>query len=95
MTALEQVLSRSVGEPNTGCMLWLGALTGRGYGAARVGEKVVEVHRLVASLQAGRALQRGEVVMHRCDVPTCVNPDHLVVGTHSQNLRDAYARGRR
>ena len=50
----------------------------------------------VASLieHKGISPKNGQVVMHSCDIPSCVNPDHLQIGTQSQNILDSYKRGR-
>jgi hypothetical protein len=50
-------------------------------------------HRYVEERTRG-AMRRGEVVRHRCDNPICVNPDHLLRGTHADNHRDMEDRGR-
>ena len=42
----------------------------------------------------GRGLKHGEQVLHRCDTPRCVNPAHLFVGTHAENMRDRERKGR-
>jgi hypothetical protein len=80
---------RSIPEPNTGCWLWLGGVTGSGYGAAS--GKLA--HRMAFEAFWG-SIPKGLVVRHRCDQPVCVNPEHLVVGTHADNMRDKTARGR-
>ena len=51
-------------------------------------------HR-AAFLLAGNTLQPGNVIRHTCDVPHCLNPEHLIEGTQAENLQDAIDRGRR
>ena len=51
-------------------------------------------HR-AAFLLAGNTLQPGNVIRHKCDVPHCFNPDHLIEGTQAENMADAVRRGRR
>lgn len=80
---------RSIPEPNTGCWLWLGGMTGSGYGAA-FGNMA---HRLSYQAYHG-AIPFGLVVRHKCDQPSCVNPEHLAVGTHQDNMGDKTRRGR-
>ena len=78
-------------EPNSGCWLWTGRAT-KGYGNAQRDNKVVYMHQLSYQLKHGRKCEQH--VLHRCDVPICVNPDHLEAGTHRQNMLDGYTRGR-
>lgn len=97
--SLEWVESRSIPEPNTGCWLWLGAVSsarkekhGR-YARAKMGGVVYNVSRLCYSAAKG-PVGKAEKVRHRCDNPYCVNPDHLLLGTQRDNMLDMYARGR-
>jgi HNH endonuclease len=84
-------------EPNSGCWLWLGSRTKSGYGArfsfGRKAEGGEEPHRLAWRLYVGD-IPPGRHVLHRCDVPPCVNPAHLYLGDHAQNMRDKLVRGR-
>lgn len=82
----------SIPEPNSGCWLWLRAAS-RGYGAVRVGGKVMAAHRLSYALHKGD-IPAGLFVLHNCDNPLCVNPDHLRVGTVKDNADDMVKRGR-
>lgn len=83
-------------EPNTGCWLWGGARAGKGYGVmglGRSGSKLEGAHRVSYTLHCG-PIGEGLHVLHRCDVPWCVNPDHLFLGTVRQNALDMVRKNR-
>lgn len=75
----------------TRCWLWTGATSPRGYGKIRYQNRHLRTHRLSYELVHG--MPTG-VVMHKCDVPGCVNPEHLEIGTYAKNNRDRMLRGR-
>lgn len=85
----------SMPEPNSGCWLWLGSLCTSGYGLLGIGNrKIAAAHRL--SWEAARGqIKDGMQVLHKCDVRACINPGHLFLGTHLDNMRDRDAKGRR
>lgn len=75
------------------CLLWVGPRTTAGYGFVQVGNRRVAIHRLVYQITHGILLP-GEVVMHRCDRPPCIEPTHLRAGTLADNARDMWTKGR-
>lgn len=81
-------------EQTEGCWIWKGRTFGK-YGTLRVGRANVRVHRLSWQIANNAAIPVGLVVRHKCDVPLCVRPDHLELGTTSQNNRDTVQRNRR
>lgn len=82
-----------VPEPNSGCWLWDGTADKHGYGYFSYGGRRVFAHR-AAFASRFRVLDSHEHVCHRCDVPACVNPDHLFLGDQRANMADKKAKGR-
>lgn len=76
------------------CWLWTGARSGLRYGGLKHEGKVLRTHRVSYELHKG-PIPDGMSVMHRCDNPLCVNPDHLQIGTHLDNMQDMFSKGRR
>ena len=73
------------------CWTWLGGTRGKGYGAFRLGKSKVSTHRLSYFMANGMT---DKCILHRCDNPRCVRPDHLFEGTDSDNAKDRAAKNR-
>lgn len=78
----------------SGCWLWTGATSPGGYGKFYLAGRAVGAHRAAWMLMRGE-IPPGMQVCHHCDVPGCVNPNHLFIGTQKDNMRDMDAKGRR
>lgn len=76
---------------NDGCWIWTGSTRPNGKGVLyprhSVGDKSVGAHRFSYELANGK-IPDGMYVCHKCDTPLCVNPDHLFIGTHHDNMKD-------
>jgi len=73
-------------EPSA-CWLWGGNVNRGGYGKFKLNGKMVYAHRFSYEYANGK-IPDGSVIFHNCDFPNCVNPSHLFVGSHQDNIRD-------
>lgn len=80
-------------EPNTGCFLWAGRHDNKGYGRLSHGAMHQVAHRQSYENAKG-PFDKKMHVLHTCDNPACVNPDHLYLGDQRQNNIDRDSRGR-
>lgn len=77
----------------SGCWLWTGSLSSRGYGFFYLNGR--NTHASRASLKLFKNIDLGKLfACHHCDNPRCVNPDHLFPGTNSDNMKDSVKKGR-
>jgi hypothetical protein len=94
----QRILDRVEKQAN-GCWIWTGPLNHSGYGYLVAGSrqrgdrKHWLAHRLMWRETHGH-LPIKMCVLHRCDTPACVNPEHLFLGTHDDNMADMVAKGR-
>ena len=94
MTPMERFNAKVIPEPNSGCYLWTAAVGSSGYAHFGLNGKVCDAHRLSYEWFVGK-IPEGMFVLHRCDIPSCVRPDHLFLGTQTDNLSDMTTKGRR
>lgn len=90
----ERFMARVYPEPNSGCWLWSGSSVVSGYGIVFLnGVQKITAHRCSWQMHRG-PIPEGMDVCHRCDTPACVNPDHLFVAPHRENMIDMVVKGR-
>ena len=96
-TLLERFERLYIPEPNSGCWLWLGSLAGRdGRAMIRMDqEMILGSYASWLLFNNHIPLPKNIHILHTCDMPSCVNPDHLWLGSHSDNMRDCEKKGRR
>ncbi len=94
-TLLERLLEKIKKDKNN-CWLWTGATRGRDtlrYGMLNHQRETIATHRLSWTIHKGE-IPKGLHVLHTCDTTLCINPEHLFLGTHKDNMQDRNAKGR-
>ena len=96
MSIRDRLLKHSIPVTESGCWLWTASTGTAGYGQLSVetekGRRPLLAHRL--SYETFKGPVGDNFVLHRCDVRACINPDHLFLGTHQDNMDDKVAKGR-
>ena len=88
---LEEKMNNYEIVTETGCWIWMGCVNREGYGQVSVDGRLQRAHRVFFGLDK---IPKGMLVCHKCDVPSCVNPDHLFLGTQTDNILDMMSKGR-
>jgi len=89
---------KHVPEDQGGCWLWRSSKMRTGYGTLCIWSegrpKNVYAHRIMWELTNGCTAPKGQYICHYCDNPQCVRPDHLFLGTPTDNIKDCWTKGR-
>ena len=94
--AIDRTLEKVVRIPFSGCWIFMGAVNEKGYGIVGTGGRGKpndRAHRITYKHFLGE-IPSGMLVCHKCDTPSCCNPEHLFLGTDKDNSRDKIAKGR-
>ena len=92
MKTLEDKFWSRVSKGN-GCWEWVGSRHRAGYGQMSILGRKTRATRILWKI-LGRELLPGQLIMHKCDNPPCVRPDHLAAATMKENMMDMVAKGR-
>lgn len=91
LSLMDRLMARCI--KSTGCWDWTGSVDAKGYGRLNVGNRPMQAHR--TSWEAFRGpIPGGQHVLHRCDNPKCIRPEHLFLGDQASNMADKMAKKR-
>lgn len=99
MTSLKERFEAKVYYSIDGCHYWLASVNKKGYGYIRIANVprdkawMDSAHRVAYELYKGE-IPEGKWVLHTCDNPGCVNPDHLFLGNNDDNVADKVSKNR-
>ena len=92
---LSRFMEKFIPEPMSGCWLWVGTVSKNGYAEIYSTEKKKNIRASRFSIEHFKGITLGKLsACHKCDTPTCVNPDHLFAGTAVDNAIDMINKGR-
>lgn len=90
----ESIWANCIPVTESGCWIWINAtLSKNGYGQLTYQKEHLLSHRAAWIAFVGD-IPEGQFVLHKCDIKTCVNPDHLFLGTQRENVDDMFAKNR-
>jgi hypothetical protein len=87
-----KLLNKAMPIPECGCLIW-NRSNRNGYGLLNFKGKATSAHRVSWIVHYG-PIPEGLCVLHKCDTPACINPHHLFLGTHQDNMSDCIKKGR-
>lgn len=90
---IKDKINKNIKIDKNGCWIWQRAKHRQGYGHLSYERRPQLAHRVAWIVFKGKIPKKSKVC-HKCDVPSCVNPDHLFLGTQKENMKDAYDKGR-
>ena len=91
---MSEIFLKNYEKNSNGCWLWNGTIGQDGYGEIYAFGKRMPAHRFSYELFKDN-IPENLCVCHKCDIPNCVNPDHLWLGTSAENTKDSVKKGRR
>lgn len=80
-------------EKKDSCWMWKGSKNEHGYGTLAINRKTFFAHR-ISFQEFVSEIPKNRCLLHKCDTPLCVNPDHLRIGTRSENAKEMYEKKR-
>lgn len=93
----DRLLNRSIIRDN-GCVEWTGAVKGMGYGYLTIGSRTDGTRRTILAHRLSYQIYKGDpdkmCVLHACDNPRCIEPEHLFLGTRADNNKDRESKNR-
>jgi hypothetical protein len=90
----EKIEKSIVRIPESGCWIWMKNINHRGYGMTCLGRGTnLSAHRVSYEEKYGK-IPNGLMALHSCDVRSCVNPDHIFIGTQQDNMTDKVLKNR-
>ena len=93
MLTTQQRLDKYTDKLDNGCWEWFGNLDTKGYGQITIDKRKFSTHRVSYTLNKGE-IKNNLYVLHTCDNPKCLNPEHLFLGTQKDNIHDMISKNR-